>query len=87
MLGLLLDDVLPRLNSLKQGLSLITNLVAALFFVTSGKVVWSMVLVMAPTSMLGGAIGGRLVGRIDPRVLRAIVVLCGVAVGVKLLLD
>lgn len=87
MLGLMLDDVLPRLNALKQGLSFVANVVAALFFVTSGKVVWSLALVMAPASLLGGMIGGRLVGKINPLVLRAIVVTCGVAVAVKLLLD
>jgi uncharacterized membrane protein YfcA len=87
LLGLLLDDVLPRLNALKQGLSFVTNVVAALFFLTSGKVVWSLALVMAPASLLGGALGGRLVGRINPLVLRVVVVVCGIAVAVKLLLD
>ncbi len=87
MLGLLLDDVLPRLNALKQGLSLVTNVVAAAFFATSGEVVWSLVLVMAPASLVGGAVGGRLAGKINPLVLRAVVVICGLAVAVKLLLD
>lgn len=87
VLGLLIDDSLPRLNALKQGLSLVTNVMAALFFISSGKVVWSLVAVMAPASLLGGAIGGRLVGRIKPAILRSIVIVSGVAVAVKLLLD
>ena len=87
VLGLLLDDTLRRLNALKQAISLITNVVAALFFMASGKVVWSLVLVMAPASLLGGAIGGRLVGRINPLVLRAVVITSGIAVAVKLLVD
>ncbi len=87
VLGLLLDDSLPRLNALKLGLSLITNVVAALFFIASGKVVWSLVAVMAPASLLGGVIGGRLAGRINPLVLRAVVVVSGIAVAVKLLVD
>jgi hypothetical protein len=87
VLGLMLDDTLPRLNALKQGLSLVTNVVAALFFITSGKVVWSLAAVMAPASLLGGAIGGRLVGRINPLVLRAVVITSGLAIAVKLLVD
>ncbi len=87
VLGLLIEDTLPRANALKQGLSLVTNVVAAAFFVTSGKVVWSLAAVMAPASMVGGVIGGRLVGVIRPGLLRAIVVASGLAVAVKLLLD
>jgi uncharacterized membrane protein YfcA len=87
VLGLLIDDTLPRCNALKQAISLVTNVVAALFFVTSGKVVWSLAVVMAPASLVGGAIGGRLVGRIKPQVLRAVVITSGIAVAVKLLLD
>lgn len=87
VLGILVDDTLKRTNALKQAISLVTNVVAALFFVTSGKVVWSLALVMAPASLLGGALGGRLVGRINPLVLRAIVIASGIAIAVKLFLD
>ena len=72
------------INSL---ITFVTNIVAAAFFATSGEVVWSLVLVMAPASLVGGAIGGRLAGKINPLVLRAVVVICGFAVAVKLLLD
>jgi uncharacterized membrane protein YfcA len=87
MLGLLLDDKLARLNALKQGLSFVTNTVAALFFVGSGKVEWTLVAVMAPASLVGGAVGGKLAGRINPMVLRALVIASGVAITVKLFLD
>lgn len=87
VLGILVDDTLKRVNALKQAISLVTNVVAALFFVTSGKVVWSLALVMAPASLLGGALGGRLVGRINPLVLRAIVIASGIAIAIKLFAD
>jgi uncharacterized protein len=87
VLGILIDDTLKRVNALKQTISLVTNVVAALFFVTSGKVVWSLALVMAPASLLGGALGGRLVGRINPLVLRGIVIASGIAIALKLFLD
>lgn len=87
VLGLLLDDPLPRVNSLKSALSLVINLLAAGFFVFSGKVVWGFAAVMAVTSLLGGSAGGRLATRLSPRVLRAVVVAFGVAVALRLLLS
>jgi uncharacterized membrane protein YfcA len=86
-LGVLLDESMTRLNALKSAIALVTNVVAAIFFVFSGDVVWSLALVMAPASLVGGAIGGRLVGRLDPKVMRAIVVAIGLAVAIKYLVD
>jgi uncharacterized protein len=86
-LGVLLDEAMTRLNALKSAIALVTNVVAALFFVFSGDVVWSLALVMAPASLLGGAIGGRLVGHLNPRVMRAIVIAIGLAVAIKYLVD
>ncbi|MEZ5219585.1 MAG: sulfite exporter TauE/SafE family protein [Ilumatobacteraceae bacterium] len=81
VLGIVLHDRLDRLNALKQVMSFIINLTAALFFVTSGKVYWWFALVMAVTSLAGGSAGGRLAGRVQPNRLRAIVVAIGVIVG------
>jgi hypothetical protein len=81
VLGLLLDDSLTRLNALKQTVSLAVNVAAALLFVFSGKVVWAAALVMAVGALAGGAIGGRLAGRITPAALRLAVVAIGVVVG------
>ncbi|HEV8296419.1 MAG TPA: sulfite exporter TauE/SafE family protein [Acidimicrobiales bacterium] len=86
-LGILLDERISRLNAIKQAISFVTNVVAALFFVFSGKVVWSLALVMAPASLLGGSLGGRLASHLDARVLRGVVVTIGVIVAVKYLLD
>jgi uncharacterized membrane protein YfcA len=81
VLGLVLEDNLTRLNALKQGLSLATNLTAALYFVASGRVLWPAALVMAVGALLGGMLGGFLAGRVKPIVLRWIVVGIGVVVG------
>lgn len=86
VLGLLLDDQLPKLNALKTVLSFTINIVAAMFFVFSGKVEWAYVAAMAPASMVGGHLGGSMVGKLDPKVLRAIVIAFGVAVAGKMLL-
>ena len=86
VLGLVLDDTLTRLNGLKQAIALSVNVAAAIFFLFSGQVVWSAVVVMAVGALLGGALGGRLAGRIKPIVLRRIVVVIGVLVAAIYLL-
>jgi uncharacterized membrane protein YfcA len=82
VLGLIMNDSLTRLNALKQGIAFATNVAAALFFVFSGKVVWSVALVMAVGALLGGALGGRLASKIKPATLRWLVVTIGFAVGI-----
>ncbi len=82
VLGTLIDDTLTRLNALKQSISFSVNIAAAIFFLFSGKVVWSAALVMAIGALLGGALGGRLAGRIKPAVLRWLVVGVGLVVAV-----
>jgi uncharacterized membrane protein YfcA len=81
VLGLVLEDSLTRLNALKQAVSFSINIAAAMFFLFSGKVVWSAVLVMAAGALAGGALGGRLAGSIKPALLRKIVVTFGVVIG------
>lgn len=82
VLGLSLDDSLTRLNALKQAISFSVNITAAIFFLFSGKVVWSAALVMAVGALIGGTLGGRLAGRIQPAVLRKVVVTIGFAVAI-----
>jgi hypothetical protein len=76
-----LNDNLTRLNALKQGIAFATNVAAALFFVFSGKVNWTIALVMAIGALFGGALGGRLASRINPATLRWVVVTIGFVVG------
>jgi uncharacterized membrane protein YfcA len=82
VLGLVLNDTLTRLNALKQFISFVVNVAAALFFVFTGKVVWSAALLVAFGSLLGGILGGRLAGRIKPSLLRRTVVVLGIMVAV-----
>lgn len=82
VLGILLQETLPRLNALKQALALVINAAAAAFFLASHKVFWVVALVMAVTSLLGGVAGGRLAGAVKPQVLRTIVVVIGLSVSV-----
>jgi uncharacterized membrane protein YfcA len=87
VLGVLVDEAMARMNALKSTLALVTNVVAALFFVFSGDVVWSLALVMAPASLVGGAVGGRLASRLHPKLMRALVVAIGLVVAIKYLID
>jgi uncharacterized protein len=68
---------LQRSNALKQVLSLVINTVAALLFAVTGPVQWGLAAVMAVGALAGGAVGGRLVGRLDPDRFRLIVVTSG----------
>lgn len=76
-LGLVTDESMTRLNFLKQALGFAINLAAAIYFAFSGKVNWMVAFVMIFGSLLGGWIGGRLVGKMKPEILRWIVVSAG----------
>jgi hypothetical protein len=82
VLGLFSTEPLGRVNALKQALSFVINLVAAVFFAFSGEVRWQLVPVMAAASIVGGVLGGRLVRVIDPTMLRRVVVVAGFAVAI-----
>lgn len=81
-LGVTVDDTLTRLNALKQALSFVINVTAAVYFLFSGQVAWAVAGVMAVAALAGGAAGGRLAGRIRPGTLRRLVVAIGLGVGV-----
>jgi uncharacterized membrane protein YfcA len=80
VLGLVLDDSLTRLNALKQSLSFVINIAAALFFLFSGKVLWTAAAVMAVGALAGGVLGGRVASGIKPALLRWIVISVGLVV-------
>ncbi len=82
VLGLTLDDTLTRLNALKQVLAFSVNIAAAIFFLWSDQVVWSAAAVMAVGALSGGAIGGRLAGKLPPAVLRWTVVVAGTCIAI-----
>lgn len=84
VLGIVLDEDLPAVNSVKIVLSLVINLVAAVFFVFRAEVAWAYVAAIAPASLVGGHLAGLVVGRISAPALRAMVVVFGVAVSIRL---
>jgi uncharacterized membrane protein YfcA len=79
MIGLAIDDSLTRLNAIKQAMSLVTNVAAALLFAATAEVVWPAAAVMAVGALIGGALGGKLAGSVRPATLRIIVLVIGFA--------
>jgi hypothetical protein len=80
VLGLCVDDSMTRLNAYKQLISLAVNGSVAFYFIFSGKVVWSLVPVMAAGTLIGGTLGGRFASRVKPDTLRWVIVSIGIAV-------
>jgi uncharacterized membrane protein YfcA len=86
VLGLFSELPFNRLNAVKQLLSFLVNISAAGFLVFSGKVEWTLVVVMAPASLLGGHLGGKVASSLPPKKLRFAVIVFGVVVAVAYLL-
>ncbi|HQV57698.1 MAG TPA: sulfite exporter TauE/SafE family protein, partial [Ilumatobacteraceae bacterium] len=86
-LAVLVPDELRRTNALKNVLSTIVNLVAAAFFVIFASPAWEVVGLIAAGAVVGGLLGARVARRINPRILRWTVVVVGLVVGIKLLVD
>ena len=84
LLGLTMAAPLMKVNALKATLQLLVATVSLIAFALFGPVDWAAALLIAPLSLLGGVIGGRLVRRLSEPLLRACVVAFGFAVGVWL---
>jgi hypothetical protein len=85
VLGIFLDDELQRLNATKNVLSLVVNLVAAVVFVATTQIHWGIAGLIAVGSAVGGQVGSTVGRRLDPRVLRAVIVVVGLIALVRLI--
>ncbi|TDB76172.1 sulfite exporter TauE/SafE family protein [Micromonospora sp. KC723] len=86
LLGVLLSADLRWVNGVKNLLAGLVNGVAAVSFLAVGTVAWQPALLIAAGSVVGGLIGGRWGRRLPPAVLRAAIVVVGLAALVKLLM-
>ncbi|MCA1619715.1 MAG: sulfite exporter TauE/SafE family protein [Acidobacteria bacterium] len=83
-LGLLGFADIHRMNALKNLLAICINGVAAVYFILSGAVIWSDVLLMTFAAIAGGYSGARLAYRLGRRYVRLAVIAIGLAMSVSL---
>jgi uncharacterized membrane protein YfcA len=69
-LAVTVDDTLLRMNALKQLLSLVINLYAAIVYIIDGRIDWTVAGAVAVGSLVGGVVGGKLASRIPEAWLR-----------------
>jgi uncharacterized protein len=84
ILTLSLDDDLQRLNAVKVVLTGLVNLVSGVIFIFAASVAWGPAALIAAGSMLGGVLGARVGRRLPAPVLRAVIVVVGIAAIVHL---
>lgn len=84
-LSLCTSDRMVRVNAHKALLTLLIASVTVVIFAVAAPVDWLAVLLLAPTTLVGGYLGGTLARRLSETVLRWAVVLVGLAVGIYLL--
>lgn len=84
-LALMLDETLARVSAAKNAISAVVGLVTAVAFGLFGPVDWMGVALVAPTTLIGGYAGARLVRRLPVRPLRWLIVGFGAIVGTVLL--
>ena len=85
VLAIFIDDTITRLNALKQAISFGISAAAAVFFLFSGMIVWSVVPVVVVGSIAGGVLGGKLASVINPVLLKWTVVGAGTIIGLLFL--
>jgi uncharacterized membrane protein YfcA len=85
ILGIGVDDTMQRHNATKNVLAAIVNGIAAVLFVAVAHVDWAAAALIAVGSVVGGQIGATVGRRLPPAVLRAVIVVVGVAALVSFL--
>jgi uncharacterized membrane protein YfcA len=86
LLAIFIPDDLQRLNGTKNVLAMIVNAVAAVLFVALFDINWTIVLIIAVGSTIGGQIGATVGRRLPPTLLRAVIIVVGLVAAAKLVL-
>ncbi|MGW4490130.1 sulfite exporter TauE/SafE family protein [Amycolatopsis sp. NPDC004368] len=84
VMGMLLSESLQRLNGVKNVLAAVVNVVAGLIYAIVAPVSWPVIGLLAVGSTIGGQIGAKVGRKMSPTVLRAVIVVIGVAAVVEL---
>jgi uncharacterized membrane protein YfcA len=86
VMGMLLSEPMQRLNGVKNVLSAVVNVVAGTIYAFVAPISWPVVLWLAIGSVLGGQLGAKIGRRLSPVLLRAVIVVVGLAAVVQLVL-
>ncbi len=84
-LGIFLNETLQRINATKNVLALTCNGVAAVVFIATTDIDWKVAGVIAVGSTIGAQIGARYGRRLNPKALRALIVVVGLTALVRLI--
>ena len=84
LLAIFVAEPLQRLNAVKNVLAALVNGIAALLFAFFAPVAWWAALAEAAGAIIGGQLGATVGRRLPPTLLRAVIVVAGVGVAVKL---
>ena len=87
LLTVLLTDSLQRLNGLKNVMASIVNGVAAVYFIVLAHVDWRAAGLIAVSSTIGGQAGSLVGRRLNPNVLRGVIIAAGCVAVAKLVLS
>ncbi|MDP9481730.1 MAG: sulfite exporter TauE/SafE family protein [Chloroflexota bacterium] len=85
LLTIFVNDDIQRLNGLKNVLTVLINGVAAVVFIALADVAWGPVVLLAIGGIAGGQLGALVGRRMSAVVLRAIIVVVGTIVALRLL--
>jgi uncharacterized membrane protein YfcA len=85
ILGIGMDESLPRINAIKNVLATIVNGIAAVVFVIVSQVNWPAAIAIAVGSVVGAQVGGKVGRKLPPMIYRVIIVAVGIAAIISLL--
>ena len=77
LLGFFVEGNIHRLNAIKTWLATIINVAASIFFITSNSILFLPGLALAVGQVIGGYWGARLAVRVDPNLIRRLIVAIG----------
>jgi uncharacterized protein len=84
LLSIFIADELQRLNAAKNVLAMSVNGVASIVFILATRIDWTIAGLIAAGSVLGGQIGAGVGRKLDPRVLRGLIIVVGTVAVVRL---
>jgi uncharacterized protein len=84
LLSIFIADELQRLNAAKNVLAMSVNGVASIVFILATRIDWTIAGLIAAGSVLGGQIGAGVGRKLNPRVLRGLIIVVGTVAVVRL---